>query len=384
MRQIVNTTISYLIHLVGCTLDDTSPEELPENVIWEDIYRLAKYHSIDNLVFYSIEKLEKKPDEELYKKWKESRDRAILKGINQLYERDVIIEKLTEAGIDICPLKGCIIKELYPSQDMRTMADLDILMDSNKADLVKKVFKEMGYVLDHIDEEGHDVYKKKPVMNVEMHHYLMPLEVLQNKMLQYYENVWERLKTNKDNIHCYEMSKEDFYIYHIAHMIKHYKLGGTGIRSFTDIYIYKKYYKDVLDWKYIYDELDKMKIKNLAITFEKVVDAWFQNGVIDDEIEQITAYVITSGTYGTLERSHKIFMQNKLEKSTNRFTYIMRRVFPSMKEMRKGYTILYTIPFVLPLCWIHRGIRALIYKDKRKKIKIEADLMRNKKNNQKI
>ncbi len=379
MKQIVHTNSSYLIHLIGCALNNTSPEELPENVTWEDIYRLAKYHSIDNLVFYSIEKLEKKPNEELYKKWKESRDRAILKGINQLYERDVIIEKLTKAQIDICPLKGCIIKELYPSQDMRTMADLDILMDSNKADLVKKVFKEMGYVLDHIDEEGHDVYKKKPVMNVEMHHYLVPLDILQKEILQYYEKQWERLIPDKNNKHFYHMTKEDFYIYHIAHMVKHYKLGGTGIRSFMDIYIYKKQYKDILNWKYIYDELDKMKIKKLAITFEKVVEAWFQDGIIDDEIEQITTYIITSGTYGTLERSHKAVVQNKLEKSNNTFIYAIRRIFPNLKTMKKSYVILYKFPIALPFCWLHRGIRALIRKDKRKKIKIETDLMKHKK-----
>ncbi len=379
MKQIVHTNSSYLIHLIGCALNNTSPEELPENVTWEDIYRLAKYHSIDNLVFYSIEKLEKKPNEELYKKWKESRDRAILKGINQLYERDVIIEKLTKAQIDICPLKGCIIKELYPSQDMRTMADLDILMDSNKADLVKKVFKEMGYVLDHIDEEGHDVYKKKPVMNIEMHHYLVPLDILQKEILQYYEKQWERLIPDKNNKHFYHMTKEDFYIYHIAHMVKHYKLGGTGIRSFMDIYIYKKQYKDILNWKYIYDELDKMKIKKLAITFEKVVEAWFQDGIIDDEIEQITTYIITSGTYGTLERSHKAVVQNKLEKSNNTFIYAIRRIFPNMKTMKRSYVILYKFPIALPFCWLHRGIRALIRKDKRKKIKIETDLMKHKK-----
>ncbi len=379
MKQIVHTNSSYLIHLIGCALNNTSPEELPENVTWEDIYRLAKYHSIDNLVFYSIEKLEKKPNEELYKKWMESRDKAIFKGITQLYERDIIIEKLTEAGIDICLLKGCIIKELYPSQDMRTMADLDILMDSNKADLVKKVFKEMGYVLDHIDEEGHDVYKKKPVMNVEMHHYLVPLDILQKEILQYYEKQWERLIPDKNNKHFYHMTKEDFYIYHIAHMVKHYKLGGTGIRSFMDIYIYKKQYKDILNWKYIYDELDKMKIKKLAITFEKVVEAWFQDGIIDDEIEQITTYIITSGTYGTLERSHKAVVQNKLEKSNNTFIYAIRRIFPNLKTMKKSYVILYKFPIALPFCWLHRGIRALIRKDKRKKIKIETDLMKHKK-----
>lgn len=379
MRQIVHTNSSYLIHLISCALNDTSPEELPENVTWEDIYRLAKYHSIDNLVFYSIEKLEKKPNEELYKKWMESRDKAIFKGITQLYERDIIIEKLTKAGIDICPLKGCIIKELYPSQDMRTMADLDILMDSNKADLVKKVFKEMGYVLDHIDEEGHDVYKKKPVMNVEMHHYLVPLDILQKEILQYYEKQWERLIPDKNNKHFYHMTKEDFYIYHIAHMVKHYKLGGTGIRSFMDIYIYKKQYKDILNWKYIYDELDKMKIKKLAITFEKVVEAWFQDGIIDDEIEQITTYIITSGTYGTLERSHKAVVQNKLKKSNNTFIYAITRIFPNMKTMKRSYVILYKFPIALPFCWLHRGIRALIRKDKRKKIKIETDLMKHKK-----
>ena len=309
----------------------------------------------------------------------ESRDKAIFKGITQLYERDIIIEKLTEAGIDICLLKGCIIKELYPSQDMRTMADLDILMDSNKADLVKKVFKEMGYVLDHIDEEGHDVYKKKPVMNVEMHHYLVPLDILQKEILQYYEKQWERLIPDKNNKHFYHMTKEDFYIYHIAHMVKHYKLGGTGIRSFMDIYIYKKQYKDILNWKYIYDELDKMKIKKLAITFEKVVEAWFQDGIIDDEIEQITTYIITSGTYGTLERSHKAVVQNKLEKSNNTFIYAIRRIFPNLKTMKKSYVILYKFPIALPFCWLHRGIRALIRKDKRKKIKIETDLMKHKK-----
>lgn len=271
------------------------------------------------------------------------------------------------------------MKELYPSQDMRTMADLDILMDSNKANLIIKVFKEMGYTLDHIDEEGHDVYQKKPVMNIEMHHYLVPLNIIQKEILQYYEKQWERLIADKNNIHLYHMSKEDFYIYHIAHMVKHYKLGGTGIRSFIDIYIYKKHYNNILDWKYIYNELDKMKIRELAVTFEKVVDAWFQDEVIDNEVKQITTYVVTSGTYGTLERSHKVFMQNKLEKSSNKFNYIIGRIFPSMKEMRKSYNILYKFPVALPLCWIHRGIKALIYKDKRKKIKLEANVIRNKK-----
>ena len=379
MKQIVDKKVCYLIHLIKCALDDKISEELPQGVAWNDVYKLAKFHSIDNLVFYSVEKLSKKPNEELYKKWKESRDKAILKGITQLYERDFIIEQLTKAGIDICPLKGCIMKELYPSQDMRTMADLDILMDNNKAELVRKVFKEMGYTLDHIDEEGHDVYKKKPVMNVEMHHQLVSSDSLQNQILQYYENVWKRLMPDEKNTHLYRMSKEDFYIFHIAHLVKHYKLGGTGIRSFIDIYIYKKHYNDVLNWNYIYDELDKMDIKELAITFEKIVDAWFGEGVMDSEMEQMTTYIITSGTYGLLERSDKRIVENDLKKSNNKFIYLVRRIFPNMKTMKRKYIILHTIPVVLPFCWIHRLIAGVLNKNKRKKIKLEAELLKKKK-----
>ena len=61
MRQIVNANSSYLIHLVDCSLADTIPEELPPNVTWKEIYKLAKHHSIDNLIFYSVEKTLRRP-----------------------------------------------------------------------------------------------------------------------------------------------------------------------------------------------------------------------------------------------------------------------------------------------------------------------------------
>lgn len=37
-------------------------------------------------------------------------------------------------------------------------------------------------------------------------------------------------------------SREDFYIYLVAHEYKHYFLGGTSLRSLADTYIYLKKY----------------------------------------------------------------------------------------------------------------------------------------------
>jgi len=376
MKQIVNKQISYLIHLISCVLDDKTPEEIPDKAVWKEIYKLASCHSVANIAFYGVDRLKNKPEEELYSKWRETKDKAILKGITQLYERDIIIQELTALGIDICPLKGCIIKELYPTQDMRTMADLDILMDSSKKKQVEGAFREMGYTLDHIDEEGHDVYFKKPFMNIEMHHFLIPQDAIQEQLIAYYNNPWKRLLADKENQHLYQMSKEDFYIYHIAHMVKHYQLGGTGIRSFMDIYVYKRHYNAVLDWEYIFGELEKMGIKELAVLFEKVADAWFDDGKVDSEVTEASQYIITSGTYGSLERGHAVKVENTMKKSKNMFSYTVRRVFPTLKTMKRSYLILHKLPIMLPFCWIHRIFIVLFRADKRKKIRIEADIIK--------
>ena len=50
------------------------------------------------------------------------------------------------------------------------------------------------------------------------------------------KNVWQSAFLQKKKEHCYEMTDEMFYFYHIAHMAKHFEEGGCGIRPFIDLW----------------------------------------------------------------------------------------------------------------------------------------------------
>ena len=55
----------------------------------------------------------------------------------------------------------------------------------------------------------------------------------------------------------YDFNIEDFYIYMIAHIAKHFYAMGCGIRNLLDIYIYLNKYGEQLDREYISSELKK-------------------------------------------------------------------------------------------------------------------------------
>lgn len=385
MKMIYNEMVDYLLHLLSCALKNEKPDEKPKDISFMEILNLANSHSVANVAFYSIERLENKPEADIYEKWREIRDKAIIKSITQSYELSVIIDKLTEAEVDICPLKGSIMKEMYPSQDMRLMADLDILMDKNKAKTVEKLLLSLDYKREHKNEDGHDVYCKKPVMNVEMHNHLIDQNILTKEIIEYYDDDWKNLKQSEENKHLYYMDWNDFYIFHMAHLAKHYKIAGTGIRSIMDIYIFMQKHKQDLDRAYIEAELDKMGLLSLCRDCERLAELWFgeaecdlehnsdctaENEVLKDSsyLAEMTEYIVRSGTYGAFKNR----VNNTLENfNGTKFEYYIQRLFPPRQKMYIQYSFLKKYPFLQPFCWIDRIVKAIVIPKKRKNMNME-------------
>lgn len=374
MKVIYNELVGYLIHLLRCGLNGEKPEEKPDSISFEDIFKIAQKHSVANLAYYAVERLDKKPEAKLYKEWCEVRDKAVVKGITQLYERDVVIEALTGAGINICPLKGCLLKEMYPQQDMRMMSDLDILMEQGKALEVRQILKNMGYSLNGSDELSHDVYHKKPVMDIEMHYFLINRESLQSELVEYYENEWKKLYVDKNNPHLYNMTWDDYYIYLIAHMSKHYYSGGSGIRSIMDIHIFLEKHGAELNQAYLKQELEKMKLWELKENSERLAAVWFGDEEPVYELEEMTEYIVQSGTYGLENRAVSRRVEKKLkEVDGSRFKYYIKRIFPPYKKMQIEYKVLKKCSYLLPVFWIWRIISGFGDLGKRRRLKLEFE-----------
>ena len=76
--------------------------------------------------------------------------KRLMQSENQMYEVNCILDAFEKEGIDCMPLKGTLLKELYPKQDMREMSDSDMLVKKSDFENIKRVMENSGF--DFIDD----------------------------------------------------------------------------------------------------------------------------------------------------------------------------------------------------------------------------------------
>ena len=361
-------TGKYIVSLIKALLDGSRPEEKTDDISFEDVYALAKKHHILNMCFYAIEQLETKPDDTLYAEWRKQVTVSSAQSQIQLSERNTIIEALKKNEIDCLPLKGCFLKEMYPHTDYREMADLDILIRKEDQARVKEVMESLGYHTKMYDSTNHDVYDKPPFMDVEMHVALFGESGRErfhaaDEKIPLIEEPWKHALCTEQP-YVYRFTPEDTYIFLILHLAKHFNGSGTGIRQFVDILVYNQKYD--LDKEYVYQTLAAARMDDFCRQAEVLVDAWFNNGKMSEELEEMEAYIFTSGVYGNMFnriRNRLDYMDNDNNVSSSASRYVLMRTFPALNTMRRLYPFLKKYPYLLPLTWIHRLISKIFTKD---------------------
>lgn len=369
MKGIAPSECEYLIELIGCALEGEKAPEKPQDVFWEHIFALSMFHGIDNLAFYSVERLISQPEGELLRKWRQRRDMAAVKSVTQLAERDRIDSVFSKNEIRHLMLKGCLLKEMYPQDDFRSMSDLDILIDEENMDKTVQILKSMGYEFES-ECDHHIAFCKQPVLNIEIHTRLLPKYF--EKGCEYYSDPWAH--TAEAAPYCRKLGWNDYYVYMLAHFAKHYYQGGSGIRSVMDIHVFLQKHGAELDRGYICRELEKMGIAAFAETAERLARQWFGGGRPDPETEDMSFYVMTSGNYGTKLRNAQNQIEMLREKNPHfvKTRYFLKRAFLPYSTMKFIYPALKKAPVLLPFFEIYRWINAIIFKRKTVVRQIEA------------
>lgn len=353
--------LDYLLALLRSVLNDEKPPELPEGVSFEGVFRVAKAHSVANTAFYAVERLEKKPAEPLLSEWEQLRDMALVKDINQLSELERISTALTEKNIRHIPLKGSVLKELYPQSDMRTMADIDMLIDEENAAAARDIMRGLGYECGHFGYDIHDIYYKKPIMNVEIHRALFGEE---GKQFGEIFAAPFSLFGSSDGMRR-SFSDEYFLAYVIAHAIKHYAEGGTGIRSFMDIAVYLR--KKPVDIERVCEILGPSGCAETARDFIRLSRIWFEGAESAEKYDKMAEYVFSGGTYGTIQNS----VENRVREG-GRAKYLFRLVFPTFRHMKQHYPVLKKALVLLPFCWLARLVTKPFINREQNRAKLRA------------
>ena len=287
MQKEIDKTGEDMLYLITCALHNQTPDK--EKVCGMDIaalYRYARRHTLAAITYDALELLASSTGEGLralakddtvvsvLTKWKETRDKALRKNLMLDAARKKLFQYMDAEHIWYMPLKGAILKELYPRQEMRQMADNDVLFDAEYEAAVKDYFVREGYEVISYARGNHDKYEKAPVYNFEMHTSLFG--AMYNEVwAEYYKDIQSKLKKS-DNHFQYSFTDEDFYIYFIVHAFKHFDGCGTGIRYFVDSYVYQN--AKNLNWSYIERELDKLGVLAFEKTFRSISMKIFGKG----------------------------------------------------------------------------------------------------------
>ena len=370
----MNENRNYFIRLLSSYIND---DVVPiENVDWNEIYHLGKIHSLSTMVYLSVMKLpeEHRPDKSIYDKMQFS----FMNNIKWSIKRDKLLDKLNtslnKAAIPHIYMKGYVLRHYYPTKEVRSMGDLDIIIKSEDRQKSDELMIELGY--EKVSENGEVWNYKKNEAYIEIH----------TKMVQYHEingisyeeffsNPWENtvLVNNK---YSYELNKEYHFVYLIAHIAKHFNYCGCGIRMIMDIAVFMNKFSNDLDWTYIWQELEKLKLKHFSENILYLCNKWFNTKlpievpVLDDDFyNRIYEYIISRGTFG-FYNNEAFFRKVRMQENNNQNKSILKTyvdfVFPSYNEMieRKPYSFIENRRYLLLIGWIYRWIYVLINKPK--------------------
>ncbi len=331
-----------------------SPELISDG-FWE----LTSKHRIATMVYYGLYYCCVSADENTQKILCQHSFIDAVIDEKQNYWYNKITKNFEEAGIKYLPLKGISIKKLYPKSEIRRMGDIDILIESSRKDEVEDVMNSMGF--NKGVESDHELVWSNTEVCVELHTKLIPS--YNKDFYAYFGDGWDKAIPERGS--RYNFTSNDTFIYMFTHFAKHYRDSGIGIIHMCDLWLYVK--SRALNFDYIDSELDKLFLKKFWYNIKATLSVWFEDAEPTEMTDYITDVIFASGVYGLRENS---VISTELKKKKQhgddyakaKAKSVMGLLFPNLERMKEKYAVLNTLPFMLPVFWIVRGVAVLFGK----------------------
>ncbi len=249
-----------------------------------------------------------------------------------------------ETHIRYLPLKGTVLRRLWPEPWMRTSCDIDILVHESDLERATTILtSELQYQIK--ETSSHDITMLlENGARLELHYNMDEKRVAASAPIL--SRIWD-YAFSAEGKYRHDLSDEMFYFYHIAHMAKHLMNGGCGIRSFLDLWLlnHRREY-DVKKRAQLIAEGGLTQFEQAAVRLSEV---WLSGAELDDLSAQMEEYIVRGGVYGT--------MQNHLEverSQTGSFRYFFSRMFPPYDSLKYAYPVLEKHKFLLPVMELRR------------------------------
>ena len=363
----MSLVMQYLSELVHAQLEYKKPGIIPEGISVNELEAIAHAGHMDYLILGGL--LRTDLFEEDKTRIRTYVMRSTVKTLAQVCCLKELDERLEENEIYHLVLKGSVLKSLYPSPEMREMSDIDVMIYDTNLDRAKKVVEGMGFRL-FKSVKHHDIYMKSPFLVIELHHALFDMNVDKN-LFEYFQKE-KRASTMDGQRYALQFSIEDFYVYLIAHMAKHFYETGCGIRNVLDVYCYCRAYESTWNKELITIELNKCGLSTFEKRIRTLAQVWLGGQNPDSFSLSLFDYMINCGIYG--KEGNGVWSQLAKENKSDRANiqaYAKRwYYFPPLSYMENDYPWLKKHPYFLFVAWVIRAVHGLVSKEGREKRKM--------------
>ena len=338
--------------------DDHCFDELSEETA-KKLYKLSASHDLTHLLTSPIEKENLINNASYLSAFQKQTFMAVYRYERLKYELDSLCRVLESAKIPFIPLKGAVLRAYYPEAWMRTSCDIDVFIDKKNLDIAIAVLKEKLQYTEH-ECGAHDVSMfSNAGIHIELHYELIENERV-NGVSSLLKNVWNYSKPVDSCDYQYRMSDEMFYFYHIAHMAKHFEIGGCGVRPFLDIWI--------LNHRVEHDSFkrDEILAQGGLLAFanasKQLSEVWFGDDVHTELTLQMENYLIDAGVYGNSANRVAVTYAKK----GGKLQYFLSRIWIPYDKLKYVYPTLENKRFLTFFFQIRRWCRIFSKKERLK------------------
>lgn len=372
----MNNTQRQLIELFNCGIHKRKMDLSGEKIEWEELLDEAQSHNIKPIIYSAIDKkYHSEMQTELLDDFKRS---VFFSGANQLNHINraaEVLQKFNEHSIPVIALKGLVIRELYPSPEMRTMGDVDILVKSEDLGVTKKILVDFGYSEEN-STEAHLVFKKAGYPIIEVHWTLADSRFFKGDNSRFEEELWKNtIEVYVKSTKTLSLSLEDLAVHLCLHMAVHMRSSSFGLRQLGDLVLLIEQKGESINWDSFIRKTRECGIEKFTVVIFNICNKLFHMEIPDkiknkelqnkEYIDYLIQGILDGGVYGreNLVYSLSSNINNDVDNSMNGIKRFMKIIFPPINSMSEKYNYAKKHKMLTVIAWIHHLFSGILRKD---------------------
>lgn len=364
----MNYTQEYFLYILKCFYSGENCNEPNKEVDCNLLCRLSEIHNVEGIVFSKIKNLDFMRDTDFYETLKTNFFSLTMLNVQMEQNFNYLLKLLNQNHIEHIIFKGSVLCNTYPSKELRTMGDYDILIHKEDFQAVDKFLRENGFEYSDKDSEPYtkDYYYNNTLFEIHLNLVNKNSMIHSGKFFQFFSDAF----SHKVKIENYTYTLEPTYhmMFLICHLEKHFEQNGCGIRLFLDLPFF--FDKTQVDTYLIEKWIKELNLTDFTTGVFYICNRVFGSNLpqftdfeIDDELFTYTMKkILTVGTFGHIGKSdaQKIMMmqaKNHYDHNTlsGKIKGFLRWAFPSRDYMVAAKVCDMDTPAILlPICYIKR------------------------------